>query len=34
MVAIAPSAADSVGVASPPDIAPITTTKIEISGMT
>src|SRR5215468_1799076 len=34
MVAMAPSAADSVGVASPPDIAPTTTVKISTSGTT
>src|SRR5262249_15902006 len=34
MVASAPSAADSVGVARPPDIAPRTTTKIETTGST
>ena len=34
MVARAPSAADSVGVAMPPDIAPMTTTKIDTSGRT
>src|SRR5262249_18465450 len=34
MVAMAPSAADSVGVASPPDIAPTTTAKIRTSGKT
>ena len=34
MVASAPSAADSVGVAMPPDMAPTTTTKIDTSGST
>ena len=34
MVASAPSAADSVGVAQPADIAPTTTPKIETSGRT
>ena len=34
MVASAPSAADSVGVAMPPDIAPITTAEDRHSGST
>ncbi len=34
MVASAPSAADSVGVAQPADIAPTTTPKIDTSGST
>ena len=34
MVASAPSAADSVGVANPPDMAPTTTAKMAISGTT
>ena len=34
IVASAPSAADSVGVAKPPDMAPTTTAKMPISGIT